>query len=48
MNNLTYFNYTYICMNKFNLSKMITDRKLKISTYTNISTSYPKIYHTLM
>ena len=58
MNNLTYFNYSYICMYKtlytcidkynFNFSKMETDTKLKISTYTNISTSYPKIYQTLM
>ena len=55
MNNLTYFNYSYICMNKtlytcidkynFNFSKMETDTKLKFSTYTNIFTSYPKIYH---
>ena len=35
-------------MNKFNLSEMITNTKLKLSTYTNISTSYPKIYHTLL
>ena len=55
MNNLTYFNCSYICMNKtlytcinkyfVNFSKMITDTKLKFSTYTNIFTSYPKIYH---
>ena len=31
-----------------NLSEMVTDTKLKISTYTNISTTYPKIYNTLM
>ena len=58
MNNLTYFNYLYICMNNtlytcinkynFNFSKMVTDTRLKFSTYTNISTSYPKIYYTLM
>ena len=58
MNNLTYFNYMYICMNNtlytcidkynFNLSEMITDTKLKTSTYTNISTSYRMIYYTLM
>ena len=58
MNNLTNFNYLYLCMNntlytcinkyKFNFSKMVIDTKLKFSTYTNISTSYPKIYHTLM
>ena len=35
-------------MNKFNLSEMETDTKLKFSTYTNISMSYPMIYHTLM
>ena len=35
-------------MYNFNLSKMVIDIKLKISTYTNISTSYPKIYHTLL
>ena len=35
-------------MNKFNLSEMITDTKLKFSTHTNIFTSYPKIYHTLL
>ena len=29
-------------------SKNIKDTELKISAYTNISTSYPKIYHTLM
>ena len=55
MNNLTYFNYFYICMNNtlytcidkynFNFSKMEIDTKLKFSTYTNIFTSYPKIYH---
>ena len=28
-------------------SKTIIDTELKISTYTNISTSYPKIFHTL-
>ena len=42
MNNLTYFNYFYICMNntlytcinkyKFNFSKMVIDTKLKFST----------------
>ena len=48
MNNLTYFHYTYICMKKFNLSEMIIDTKLKLSTYTNIFTSYPKIYYTLL
>ena len=31
-----------------NFSKIIKDTELKISTYTNISTSYPKIYHTLL
>ena len=41
MNNLTYFNYFYICMNNtlytcinkynFNFSKMVTDTKLKFS-----------------
>ena len=37
----------YTCIDKynFNFSKMITDTKLKFSTYTNILTSYPKIYH---
>ena len=37
----------YTCIDKynFNLSKMETDTKLKFSTYTNIFTSYPKIYH---
>ena len=54
MNNLTYFNYMYFCMNKtlytcidkynFNFSKMITDTKLKFSTYTDIFTSYREIY----
>ena len=29
-------------------SKNIIDTELKISTYTNISTSYPMIYHTLL
>ena len=28
-------------------SKIIIDTELKISTYTNISTSYPMMYHTL-
>ena len=43
-------NILYTCINKynFNFSKMITDTKLKLSTYTYISTSYPKIYHTLL
>ena len=44
-------NTLYTCINKykFNLSEMITGTKLKISTYTNIFTSYPKnIYYTLM
>ena len=47
MNNLTYFNYSYTCIDKynFNFSKMVIDTKLKFSTYTNIFTSYPKIYH---
>ena len=35
-------------MNKFNLSEMVADTKLKISTYTNISSSYSKIYHTFL
>ena len=43
-------NTLYTCIDKynFNFSKMMTDTKLKFSTYTNISTSYPMIYHTLM
>ena len=43
-------NTLYTCIGKynFNFSKMEIDTKLKISTYTNISTSYPKIYHTLL
>ena len=43
-------NTLYTCINKynFNFSKMVIDTKLKFSTYTNISSSYPKIYHTLM
>ena len=28
-------------------SKNIIDTELKISTYTNISTSYPMVYHSL-
>ena len=28
-------------------SKNTIDTELKISTYTNISTSYPMVYHTL-
>ena len=37
-------NTLFTCINKynFNFSKMATDKKVKISTYTNISTSYPK------
>ena len=40
----------YICMNTILsiFSKIITDTELIFSTYTNISTSYPKIYHTLL
>ena len=43
-------NYTYTCIDKynFNFSKMVIDTELKISTYTNISTGYPKINHTLL
>ena len=32
----------------FSLVKNVTGRGLKISTYTNISTGYPMIYHTLL
>ena len=41
-------NTLYTCINKynFNFSKMITDTKLKLSTYTNICASYPKVYYT--
>ena len=44
------FNFSYSCTNTIfvNFSEMITDTGLKISTYTYIPTSYPKIYHTLM
>ena len=40
-------NTLYTCIDKynFNFSKMEIDTKLKFSTYTNIFTSYPKIYH---
>ena len=38
------------CMNTILsvFSKIITDTELIFSTYTNITTSYPKIYHTLL
>ena len=59
MNNLTLFNYSYLCMNKFifsftlknyfvNFSKMVADTGLKFSAYTNILTSYRMVYHTLL
>ena len=40
-------NTLYTCIDKynFNFSKMVIDTKLKFSTYTNITKSYPKIYH---
>ena len=31
-----------------NFSKMVTDTRLKFSAYTNILTSFPMMYHTLM
>ena len=36
----------YTCINKYNLifSKMVIDTELEFSKYTNIFTSYPKIY----
>ena len=49
MNNLTYFLFFYFYRYYFvNFSKMVTDTELKFSTYTYISTSYSKIYHTLL
>ena len=40
-------NTLYTCINKynFNFSKMETDKKLKFSTYTNISTSFLTTNH---
>ena len=44
------FNVSFTFTNtfNFNFSKMITDTGLIFSADTNISTSYPKIYHTLL
>ena len=40
--------YFYFCMNTiFSIfSKILTDTELIFSVYTNITTSYPKRYHT--
>ena len=57
MNNLTNFNYFYICMNKFNFflylykyyfanfSKMVIDTKLIFSAYTQLLTGFLTTYH---
>ena len=44
------FNFSYSCTNTIfvNFSEMITDTGLNFSAYTNISTSYRMIYHTLL
>ena len=34
--------------NFINFPKMVLDTMLNFSTYTNILTSYPTVYHTLM
>ena len=47
----SYYPFIFIfCMNTFLsiFSKIITDTELIFSTYTNISTSYPKMYNTLL
>ena len=52
--NCKYFHQEKILSNKkksYNLSffsKIRTDTELKFSVCTNISTNYPKIYHTLL
>ena len=45
-----YYPFIFFCMNTVLsiFSKIITDTELIFSTYTNISTSYPKIYNTLL
>ena len=40
--------FTFTNTISVDFSKMITDTRLKFSTCTIISTSYPMIYHTLL